>query len=322
MHKFRWGVIGTGRIADWFCADLTTLPDVELMAIGSRTHSAAEAFSRRHRAKKAYGSYEEVYADLDVDAVYIATPHSLHLQNSRDALRAGKAVLCEKPLTQSPEEARALVEIWRASGGYLMEAMWTYFLPAVQKAAEWAEAGRIGQLRHVRADFGYPVAYAPSRREYDVSLGGGCMLEMGIYPVALAWLFAKRAPVKLDVVARTAPNGAEDDVSILFDYGDAVAELAASFRCRLPNAAFIVGDAGYIVIPDAFRADECHLHVLDERIDSFHAPRQTRGYDYQAKAFAADVRRGQTQSEIMPLSTSLALQEHIHAIRTHAGRQA
>ena len=316
MSKIRWGVVGTGRIADWFCSDLGSLADAELRAVGSRDLAAAERFVQRYPSARAYGSYEKVFADPDVDAVYVATPHSLHLANATDALRAGKAVLCEKPLTTTPEETGQLIAVARETGGYLMEAMWTYFLPAIQTASHWVQAGRIGQMRHIKAELGYPVVYSPSQREYDAVLAGGCLLEMGIYPVALARLFSGVGPATVRAIGRRAPNGVEDDVVALFDYGAATANLTASFRCRLPNTAYVVGDEGYVVIPDAFRASECHLHRLDERIDSFQAQRVSRGYEHQAQAMGLDLKAGLTESPIMPLALSLAFQRDIAAIRS------
>lgn len=317
MSKFRWGVLGTGRIASWFCQDLRTLADAEVAAVGSRSLESAAAFAQAHAIPSAYASYEAVCADPTIDAVYVATPHTLHAANSLSALRAGKAVLCEKPLTTSAAECEALIAAARQSGGYLMEAMWTYFLPAIETAKRWVDDGLIGRLSHVRAELGYPVAYSASQREYDAGLGGGCLLEMGIYPVALARLFAGQAPRVLHAVGRRAANGVEDDVAALFDYGDVTAALTSSFRCRLPNAAYVVGEEGYVVIPDAFRARECHLHRLDDRVQSFYAPRTTRGYEHQAVAVQCDLSAGLRESPRMPLSLSLAFQRDIEAIRAH-----
>lgn len=313
--KIRWGILATGRIADWFVTDFSAVPNGTVVAVASRSQANADAFARRHGIARAYGDYDALMADPDVDVVYIATPHTQHLENAIEALRAGKAVLCEKPLTVTPDECRALIRVAEETGGYLMEAMWTYFLPAIRQAEAWVAAGRIGRIRHIKADFGYPLPYASDRREYDAGLGGGALLEMGIYPVALAWLFLRQGPQAIHVTARTAPNGVEDDVVAVFDYGDCVASLATSFRCKLQNWAYIIGEEGYIAIPDFWRARTCYLYRLDERIDDFTDGRADQGFSFEAVAVGDDLLAGKRQSDVVSLADSLKFQEHVARIK-------
>ena len=228
---------------------------------------------------------------------------------------AGKSVLCEKPLVLDPDEAVALISTAQDCGQYLMEGMWTWYLPAIRKAREWVVAGRIGEVRHVKADFGYPLHYSPDLREYDARVGGGCVLEMGIYPIAIARLFLPGQPHNIQVVGRTAANGVEDDVSAILDHGQAIATLGTSFRCKLQNWAYIIGTHGYIAIPDFWRAEQCLLYHLDERIDYFEAQRDTFGFNYQIEEVSADILAGRKQSAVIPLATSLALQQDMLAIR-------
>jgi predicted dehydrogenase len=315
MERIRWGIIGAGRIAHTFAQDTKFTDHGVVQAVAAREGAAARSFADRHGIPDAHQGYAALYSNDQVDAVYIATPHTLHLQHASDALRAGKAVLCEKPLTTSAHECRQLMDVANSTGGYLMEAMWTWFLPAIRKAKEWVDDGRIGQLRHIKADFGYPLPYSPDSREYNANLGGGCLLDMGVYPVALAALIAGRDPKSLKVIARHAPNGVEDDVVAFFDYADFVATIATSFRCKLQNSACIVGDSGYIVIPDFFRAQECELWVLDDRLEHFEAHRQGTGFEYQVDAVNRDLIAGLRQSEIVTLYDSLRFQEHMDRIR-------
>ncbi|HKU16175.1 MAG TPA: Gfo/Idh/MocA family oxidoreductase [Steroidobacteraceae bacterium] len=315
-RRVRWGILTTGRIARQFAADFPQVPNGELVAVAARTQAAAAEFAHRYAIPRSYGSYRALFDDPEVDAVYVATPHAMHHENTADALRAGKAVLCEKPLTTSLATARSLIAIARQSNGYLMEAMWTYFLPAVIQAREWVAAGRVGRIRHIKADFGYPLLpYDAQRREYDATLGGGALLEMGIYPIALAWLFLQQDPERVQVVVRRAPNGVDDDVVAVLDYGDCIATLATSFRCKLQNWAYIVGDEGYIAIPDFWRASRCHLYRLDERIDTFDDARTTLGFNYEAQAASDDILQGRRQSAVMPWANSLKFQEHIERIQ-------
>ncbi len=315
MRSIRWGIVGAGRIAHTFAQDMAATTDGVLHAVASRSADAAQSFAASYGAAHAFEGYGALYASPDVDAVYVATPHNLHLEHASDALRAGKAVLCEKPITTSAEECRALIDVAATTGSYLMEAMWTWFLPAVRRAKEWVDAGRIGRIVHVKADFGYPLTYSAARREYNAELAGGCLLELGVYPVALAALFSEQDPDEISVVARHAPNGVEDDVAALFRYRDFVATIGASFRAKLQNWAYIIGEDGYVAIPDFWRATECQLWVLDEMVDRFADERTTNGFDYQISAVNRDLLTQRTESAVMPLAESLRVQQHMDQIR-------
>ncbi len=315
MTTIRWGIVGAGRIAHTFARDMTATEHGVLQAVAARNGDAARAFADSYAAPEAHAGYEALYENPNVDAVYIATPHNLHLQHASDALRAGKAVLCEKPITTTAAECATLIDVAAGTGAYLMEAMWTWFLPAVRKAREWVDAGRIGNIVQIKADFGYPMAYAPDKREYDASLAGGCLLEMGVYPVALAALFSGQDPEDIAAVARYAPNGVEDDVAAIFNYRDFVATLGTSYRAKLQNWAYVIGDAGYVAIPDFWCAEECQLWVLDEQVDRFTEPRTTQGFDYQIEAVNRDLIAGRPESQVVTLADSLRFQRHMDEIR-------
>lgn len=278
MQKIRWGILSTARIAHQFAEDFSHVQNGVLRAVASRSGDKAAAFAGQYGIPTVHSSYEALYQDPDIDAIYVATPHSLHLENSRDALRAGKAVLCEKPLTLALAEVDELAAVATETGNYLMEGMWTWFLPAIQQALKWYQDGEIGELRHIKADFGYPkLPFDPDERIYSVELGGGVVSDMGIYPIALAYLFARSDPLSVDVAARNAPNGVEDDVISVFNYADFAATLSCSLRCKLPNRAYITGDKGQIEIPDFWCARECHLYRVDEKIDSYVDDRKSHG---------------------------------------------
>lgn len=317
MKTLRWGIVSTGRIAEWFCSDFHKVEGAELVAVSSRSEESALRFAETFSIPQTYTDYSEMLADPTIDCIYIGTPHTLHLSGVLDALNAGKAVLCEKPLVTNPDDCRTLIETAERTNGFFMEAMWTYFLPAMRKAKEWCDGGRIGELLHIKTDFGYPVPYSERQREYDVDVGGGCLLEMGIYPIAIASYFARGKPRIVSAVGSKAPNGVENDVSALLEIGDVTVSIGTSFRTRLPNTAYIIGTEGYIAIPDAFRASECSLYKIDERIDHFDAPRETRGYEYQAISLCADLRAGRKQSQIMPHARSLLFQDVLHELKQH-----
>jgi len=316
MSRVRWGIVGAGRIAHTFAKDMSATADGMLQSVAARSSDSAREFADQYGIPNSYGGYEALYADPEVDAVYVATPHTLHLQNAGDALRAGKAVLCEKPITVNAAECQALIDIASESASYLMEAMWTWFLPAIRKAKEWVDAGRIGNIVQIKADFGYPQVYAADKREYNAELAGGCLLEMGVYPVALAALFADRDPVDISVVSRHAPNGVEDDVAALFNYDDFVATLGTSFRAKLQNWAYIIGEEGYIAIPDFWRAGECSLYHLDTRIDHFDDARSGLGFSYEAVAAGDDILAGRQQNTTMPWGNTIRFQEHMERVKS------
>lgn len=318
--KVRWGIVSTGRITHQFASDFEYVPNGEIQAVASRNQESADKFALQFGLPRAYSSYAELLEDPHIDAVYIATPHTMHYQNAADAIAAGKHVLCEKPFTVGESDSRRLFHLANQSSVFIMEAMWTYFLPAIKKAQEWVQQGRIGRVMQVKADFGYPqLPYSPDRREYNARLGGGCLLEMGIYPVAIAWLFLQQDPDDLQVICRKAPNGVEDDVQMLFNYGDndsgCSATLATSFRSKLQNWAYIIGEEGYIAIPDFWRANECRLYELDECVDHFEDGRKSLGFAYETVAANEDILAGRQQNRIMPWSNTLRFQEHMSRVK-------
>ncbi len=315
MDVVRWGIVSAGNIANTFASDIRHVAGARAHAVAARDRASALAFAGKHGIKNAYGGYDELFADPDIDAIYVATPHTFHFEHSSTALAAGKAVLCEKPIATSAAECRRLLDVARRANAYLMEAMWTWFLPATIRARQWVDAGRIGKLCHIKADFGFRLPYRPDARQYDASLAGGCLLDIGIYPVAIARYFTGEAPAHVDAVSRHAPNGVDDDVAMLFAYPDFAASLAASFRCKLPNSAFIVGSDGYIHIPDFWRARECLLFAGRQKADTFADDRQGSGFEFQIAAVSNDVVNGAMESDVVTHAASLALQEDMDRVR-------
>jgi predicted dehydrogenase len=322
MKKVRWGIVGAGRISRQFCTDMHFTANSEVIAVASRDIDRANAFAAHYDIARAYGNYQALFADSDVEAVYIATPHNCHFPQAREALLAGKHVLVEKPIAISSRQCRELGAIAREQQLFLMEAMWTWFLPAVRKALHWAQAGRIGNIQHIKADFGYPIPYSEDQREYDARLNGGCLLEMGIYPLALAFLFLGRLPEKTAVFHHLAANGVEDDVTLLARYGEQTASLATSFRAKLPNMAFIIGDQGQIQIPDFWRAESCRLLHLDTEVDAFHDRRRGQGFEFQIEAAGHGILNGEMESAIMPLEASFKLQQQMEQLLARIHRSS
>jgi predicted dehydrogenase len=316
-HQLRWGIIGTGRIANTFARDIKHVKNARLYAVGARKRSSAETFAAKYSLDTAYGSYAALLEDQNVDAIYIATPHTLHKEQAIAAMLAGKHVLCEKPASVTPDELEQIFDVAKKEKRYFMEGMWTYFLPVISKAQDWIEAGRIGKLTHVKADFGYPLPYSPDLREYDKHLGGGCLLEMGIYPIAMAWLFLGQDPDQQSIWSHAADNGVEDDVVILNEYHtqSASAQLSTSFRCKLPNYLYLIGDEGYIAIPDYWAAKQAKLYKLDKCIEYFSAPRVCSGFSYQIEQVSLEILTGELQPQKVNWAASRAFQRQIAAIK-------
>lgn len=309
MKKVKWGIISTGRIAGEFASDFRYVNNAELIAVASRSQQSADQFASTHGIPKAYGSYEQLYQDGEVEAIYVATPHNFHFENCWDALFHGKAVLSEKPITTSPEDFERLRAFATAQKQYLMEGMWTYFHPAIQKAQQWVADGRIGDLVQIKADFGYPVPFDPHGRMYNPELAGGALLDMGIYPLAMAWLFLKKDPKVMHVTCHKAATGVDDDVNILFDFDGQLANLATSFRGKLHNNLFVIGTQATIRIPDFWKASECFLYEQDQEIDHFSDGRESIGFNHELEAVSRDILEGKLQSDIMPHSHSAKFQE-------------
>lgn len=315
MKKINWGIVSTGRIAALFCQDLAFSPQSHLYAVAARQQADADTFAKQYGADKSYQGYQALFDDPNVDIVYIATPHNFHFQQAYDALMAGKHVLCEKPMTVSVEECQQLCQLAQQKGLLLMEALWTYFLPAMKQAKQWLDDGKIGQLKHVKVDFGYPIPFSPNGREYNPQLAGGCLLDMGIYPLAIADYFLAADIDDLYVQAQLCETGVEDDVIIIGKSEQVAVSLASSFQCRLSNNAYLIGDKGYIVIPDAFRASECHLYQLDDLVDSYADNRHSLGYHFEADEACRLVALGITQSDIVSHQDSVLFQSQLARVK-------
>ncbi|BDX05881.1 Gfo/Idh/MocA family protein [Planctobacterium marinum] len=312
----RWGLLGAGRITNTFAKDMPLVNNSVISAVAARSLNNAQAFAEKYAIEKAYEGYDALYADPDIDVIYISTPHTLHYEQTRKALLAGKHVLCEKPFVVSPEQGEELTQLAKQKGLFLMEAMWTWFLPAIQKAQQWVREGRIGELKEIQADFGFPIEYGPEKREWNVELAGGCTFDMGIYPVALNRLFNHDEPLNWQITGKRAENGADKTIKAILDYGDRLSILGSSFEYKLPNYAFILGTEGYVAIPDFWCASSAKLFNGDECIETFVDERKGTGFEFQIQHTVDSILAECSESQVVSHEDSLAFQRDIQRILT------
>src|SRR5215475_247224 len=251
-EKIRWGILATGGIAAYFTEDLLQLSDAEVLAVGSRAPETAEAFASRYGIPRAYGSYEELAADPEVDIVYVATPHSGHLAASRLCLEAGRAVLCEKPVTLNAADARSLIDLARERGRFFMEAMWMRCNPAILRMLEVIDAGAIGSVLSLQADFGLAGPVEPLHRLRNPDLGGGALLDLGVYPISFAHMVLG-APSAITAWSRLSPEGVDENSGVLLGYDSgALATLSCGMLAESACLASVSGTDGWIELPHNF----------------------------------------------------------------------
>lgn len=307
--EIRWGIVGPGRIAEAVAPDFAYVPGARLVAVASRSADRARAFADRHGVERPYGSYAEIMADPDVDALYLATPHPQHLAVALAGIEAGKALLVEKTFTATVAGAEELVTAARAAGVFVMEAMWTRFLPAVVAAREIIADGAIGEVRQVQADLGVDRPYDPDDRLWALAQGGGAMLDLGVYVVSLAQHFLG-TPDRVTVSGALAPTGVDADAGLLLGYDDGrAAALLISLRNPSPGAARIVGTRGWIEVPPRFHHP--HRIVLQRNgqdPETISRPPEGTGYSHELVEVSEAVRAGRTESAVMPLDDTLAVQ--------------
>ncbi|MEV6616495.1 Gfo/Idh/MocA family oxidoreductase [Streptomyces sp. NPDC051051] len=319
----RWGILATGGIAAAFTADLIDLPDAEVVAVASRTEDSARAFAERFGISRAYGDWETLAKDADIDVVYVATPHSAHRAAAGLCLEAGRNVLCEKPFTLNLREAAELVELARDNGRFLMEAMWMYCNPMVRRLKDLVDDGAIGEVRTVQADFGLEGPFPPSHRLRDPAQGGGALLDLGVYPVSFAHLLlGEPSGVSAQAVLSAEGVDLQTAAALSWDSG-ALAALHCSLAGGTGTTASVTGSRGRIDIPAGFfHPDRFVLHRAGRDPEEFTAdpadgPRTTM--QHEAREVMRALRAGETESPLVPLDGTLAVMRTLDTVRERIG---
>lgn len=316
----KWGILATGGIAHAFATDLRAA-GLDLVAVGSRSQESADAFAAEFDIARAHPSYEALVADPDVDIIYVSTPHPMHAANAALVLNAGKHVLIEKPFTLNAPEAALIRDLAAEKNLLAMEAMWTRYLPHMVRIREILASGVLGEVRALTADHTQKITDDPSHRLSDLALGGGALLDLGIYPVSFAW-DVLGAPATVQASARFKATGADAEVATIFTYpGGEVATTLSSSLAKGPNTASILGTAARIDIdsvwytPTSFRVVDAEGTV----IESFESDVISRGMQYQAFAAERLVAEGALTGDILPLDESVAIMGTLDEIRRQIG---
>ncbi|MDE2890629.1 MAG: Gfo/Idh/MocA family oxidoreductase [Gemmatimonadota bacterium] len=320
-ESIRWGILSTGAIARSFVKGLEAVPDAEPVAVGSRTQQAADAFGDEFGISRRHPSYESLANDPDVDVIYVATPHSLHRDNSILCLRAGKPVLCEKPFAINRPEAADIVAVAWDEGLFLMEAMWTRFLPIMYQVRQWLRDGAIGDVRMVSADFGFGSRPGTTKsRLYDPALGGGALMDVGIYSLSFASMVYRRKPSRVMSMGHIGELEVDEQAGMMLGYdAGAMAMLFTSIQCGTSHWAHIMGTKGIIRIhPPYWRGTTATL-VRDGKETLVEREYDGNGYNCQAEAVGRYLREGKLESEEIPLDETVEIMGTMDTIREQIG---
>lgn len=314
-----WGIISTGKIANAFAHDFHYVPSGHLLAVASRSLDKAQAFAQTHQIPHAYGSYEALINDPNIQAIYIATPHHSHFELTLQCLNKGKAVLCEKPITVNSQQLQDLITTAKANDCFLMEAMWTYFLPPIVQVRKWIQEGRIGQVRAIKAEFGYKGKFDPKGRLFNPDLAGGALLDIGIYPISLATILFNQSVEHIYAVAQIGTTGVDEYNSILLTYPDGgIAELSSSLVNSFHCNAYIYGTEGHIHIPRFWQTKSAHLQNANERIH-FEDQREAKGFCFETEAVNQLLLAGKKESDIASHARSLEVMQIMDEVRRQIG---
>ncbi|CAM3269053.1 Gfo/Idh/MocA family protein [Stackebrandtia soli] len=320
VDTIRWGVFATGGIAATFTEDLRLLPNTHISAVGSRSVESARAFADRYGVPSAYGSVDELAAAEDVDIVYVANTPNGHHDAAATLLKAGKPVLCEKPFTLNHGQAQSLVDIAEKSGVFLMEAMWMSCNPAIVRMREVVRAGAIGAVSMVSADFWLPGSFGADHRLRDPERGGGALLDLGVYPITLAYNVLGM-PSVINAIGTLTPEGVDASCAMTFGYDSgAVATLSCGLGADSPVSAVIAGDKARIELPNPFFCpDRFHLCRKGSKPQSFHAPFTGKGMTHEAAEAMRCLRSGLLESPLVPWRASLDVMTIMDEVRERIG---
>jgi predicted dehydrogenase len=323
MRTIRWGILGLGRIARKFASDLKLVENCELVAIGSRSQQSADVFQKEFPVQYCHYSYEALAQNNEVDVIYIATPHNLHHENTLLCLQNNKAVLCEKPFAMNSKQTIEMISLAKEKKLFLMEALWTKFHPHYIKTIEMMKQGLLGEINSVLVNFGFkPVPPVPARL-FDPELGGGTLMDIGIYNVFIA-LSVLGKPDQIEATMTPASTGVDQQCAILFRYKNgALAQLFSTFSSSLATEADISGTEGRVRLTSRFYEPSSTIEFYKGKTDSKEIipvhKEDGFGYQYEARHVNECLRDGLTESTVVSFADTFLMMETLDKIRNIAG---
>ncbi len=317
ISKIRFAILGPGTIAHRFAEDLKLVPKAQLVAVGSRDLNRAKHFAQKFNIPHAFGSYQALAQFQDIDIVYIATPHNRHYTDMALCLDNGKHILCEKPFTINAKQARQILQIARQKNLFVMEGMWTRFQPIIFKLQELLNQGSIGHLIMLQANLGFNFPFKPNHRLFNPHLGGGALLDLGVYPISLCqYLFG--VPDELKTLAWMGHTNVDEINSVIFKYQDGrLATLASSLRNPMPSEATFMGTEGLLKLhAPLYRPAGISLQKSDQKEQFFKTELKGYGFIYEIEEVINCLQSGKLESDIMPHEDTLAVMELLDSIRS------
>jgi predicted dehydrogenase len=317
--RVRWGIMGTGRIARTFARGLAVLPDAGLVAVGSRRKASADTFGDEFDVPHRHASYEALVTDPHVDVVYVATPHAMHRDNMILCLEAAKPVLCEKPFSINAAEAEEVIALARERGLFLMEAMWTRFLPGIAALRDLLAADVIGAVRMLKVGMGFRAPFDPRHRLFDPALGGGALLDIGVYNASLASMIFG-PPARVTSVAHLGESGVDEQEAVVLAYEQGqCAVLTSAIRVTDTNEAVLLGTGGQLRVHSPWWSPTRLTITKDGGEEAIEVPYTGNGYNYEATEVMRCLRAGQHESAVMPLDETLSIMRTLDEIRAQWG---
>lgn len=316
--KIKWGIVGLGKIANEFARDLQLVESGELCAVASRNIDKAQEFANQFQCPKAYGSYDELFEDENIDILYIATPHDSHAELTIKALQNNKHVLCEKPLALHYNDALQMINTAKKHNKFFMEAFWTRFNPSMREALQHIQNGSIGEVKYVNADFAITFENPDNTRMTDMKLGGGALMDIGVYPLFLAYLILGK-PKEILAKSNFHSTGADTQTSIILQYENAQAVLHASFLYTSNMEATISGTKGRINLDPLWFMTESYSLTQGDQKTKFERPTLGKGYSYEIEECNACLRANKTESELWSHQNSLELSAIVEEVKNQIG---
>ncbi|MEO7766660.1 MAG: Gfo/Idh/MocA family oxidoreductase [Ferruginibacter sp.] len=318
--NYRWGILGAGRIAEKFCTALDFTEGSQVYAVASRDADKAKAYANKFNAVKFYDNYDDLINDENVDIIYIATPHAFHHDQAIACLRKNKAVLCEKPMSLSYDQTNAMIETATENKVFFMEGMWTACMPFMKKIRSLIDEDVIGAPQYLSADFGFTAPVDFEGRLYNKALGGGSIMDVGIYPLYLATMLLGE-PSVIKTIAKLAATGIDEYANIILQYANgATAHLLSAINFNTGIGAQIIGTKGKIIINNPwFKATEFSVHLNDDTIQSFSMPHLCNGFEYEIQEVMHCIDNGLLQSMNVPHYLTLSVSKIIDDVLQQAG---